>query len=250
MSWRWLLPLGVVALLTGLIVYAPAAWLAQQVHTRAPSVKMAGVTGTALAGRAQYLVVDGTVLRGVEWRLRPAALLSARAAADLSVTTDTGRLDASVSRGLDGTSRITGAEGSASLGWFGRLVGYAQLPITGDVRAALDEAVIGDDLRVTRIGGRVQLANTRWQLAKPPIPLGSFGGSLTTDEDTLTLLVEDSDGPLDVDGAAHLIGGNQYRLDMRLRPRAGADDRLKSMLDVLGRPDAQGAYRVRERGRF
>lgn len=250
MSWRWLLPLGLLALLTGLVVHAPAAWLAQQVHARVPAVKMAGVTGTALAGRAQYLVVDGAVLQGVQWRLRPAALLGARLVAELAVTTDTGRLSATVSRGLGGVSHITGAEGSASLTWFGRLAGYAQLPVTGDVRAALDEAVIEHDMTVSRIDGRVQLANARWQLAKPPIALGSFGGTLATEEEALVVRIEDSDGPLDVNGVAQLIGGDQYRLELRLRPRAGADERLKSMLDVLGRPDAEGAYRVHERGRF
>ena len=250
MSWRWLLPLGLISLAVGLVINVPAAWVAQQVQTRVPAVKLAGVTGSAYDGRAQYVVADGAVLEGVEWQLRPAALLTGRLVADLAVDTDAGRLRATVARGLGATTRITGAEGTASIGWFGRLAGYPQLPLSGDIRADLPEAEIGDDRQVRRVQGTVQLVNARWQLAKPPIDLGSFGGELKTEGDAVVLETANSDGPLDVDGSARLVGGNRYRLDMTIRPRAGADERLKSMLDLLGRPDAEGAYRVRERGAF
>lgn len=250
MKLRWLLPLGLLSLLIGLVVNAPAAWLAQQVRQYAPQVTMAGVSGTALNGRAQYLVADGAVLEGVEWQLRPLALLTARVEADLAVTTDIGRIRATLSRGLGSETRIGDVEGEASLGWFGRLAGYNQLPLTGDISAYVDRAVITDKLRVARVDGTVQLANARWQLAKPPIELGRFGGRLSTVDDGVALAAQDSEGPLDITGTARLIGQNQYSLDMRLRPRAGADERLKSMLDLLGRPDDEGAYRVRERGHF
>lgn len=251
MTRRRLLFLGVAALLFGLVANLPAVWLARQVQDRVPALRLAGVTGTALGGHVQYAVVDGAVLEGLDWRLRPWSLLAGRLAADLDLATDNGRIRATVSHGLvGGVSRVTDAGGAASLAWFGRLAGYPQLPISGDVRADVDEAVVGDDLRVTRAAGRLHLANARWQLAEPPIALGGFGGTLTTEDDTLTLEIAESDGPLAVNGAAQLVGGSQYRLDLRLRPRAGADERLKSILGVLGRPDAEGAYRIRERGRF
>lgn len=245
MTRRPLLVLGAAALLLGLIAQIPASWLAQRVQTRTPAIEFAGVTGTAFAGRAQYLVADGVVVRDVEWRLRPAAL-----AADLTVATDNGRIRATVRRGPDGGIRVTGAEGAASLAWFGRLAGYHQLPVSGDVSASLNEAVIAGDLGVSQIDGRVRLAGAHWELAKPSIALGGFTGTLITEDDAVTLQVAESDGPLAVTGAAQLIGGDRYELDLRLRPRAGADERLKSTLGLLGRPDAEGVYRVRERGRF
>jgi hypothetical protein len=251
MTRRRLLSLGIAALLLGLVVNLPAVWLARQVQERIPAMRLAGVDGTVLAGQAQYAVADGIVLEGVEWRLRPVALLAGRLAADLTVTTDNGRIGATASYGLSGGgSRLSDAEGAASLAWFGGLAGYPQLPISGDLRLVLDEAEIGDDFAVSRIAGRVRLADARWELAKPSIVLGGFDGILTTEDDTLTLRLAESDGPLVVQGTVQLIGGDQYRLDLRLRPRAGADERLESTLKLLGRPDAEGAYQIRERGRF
>lgn len=245
MNRRWLMAGGVAAFLLGLLAYMPAAWVAQSANALIPAVRLAGVDGTAWSGRAQYLVADGVVLQDVRWRLRPGAL-----AADLVVATDDGRLRATVRPGPGGGVRVTGAEGRASLAWFGRLAGYLQLPISGGVEAAIEEAVITGDMHVTHIDGRVLLSGARWQLAKPPIVLGGFGGVLTTENDTLALKVVESDGPLAVDGTAQLIGGDRYQLDLRLRPRGGADERLESTLRLLGRPDAEGRYRIREHGRF
>lgn len=249
MSRRPLLALGAAALLVGLVAQIPASWLAQRVQARAPAVKLAGVAGTAFAGRAQYLIADGVVVRDVEWRLRPAAL-----AADLTVATDNGRIRATVRRGPGGGIRVTGAEGDASLAWFGRLIGYHQLPVSGDVSASLNEAAINvrhaGGLGISQIDGRLRLTGAHWELARPPIALGGFTGTLTTEDDAVTLQVAESDGPLAVTGTAQLAGGDRYELDLRLHPRAGADERLKSTLGLLGRPDAEGAYRVRERGRF
>lgn len=245
MNRRRLLIVGVAAFLVGLVVNTPAVWLAQGVQARLPVLEFAGVDGSAFAGRAQYLVADGVVLQGVEWRLRPATL-----AADLTVATDNGRIRATARPDFGGGMKIADAEADASLAWFGRLAGYPQLPVSGDVHATLAEASIAGDLGVSHIDGRVRLANARWQLAKPPVALGGFTGTLTTKDDVPTLQVAESEGPLAVDGTVRLVGGDRYELDLRLRPRAGADERLKSTLGLLGRPDAEGAYRIRKRGRF
>ncbi len=40
----------------------------------------------------------------------------------------------------------------------------------------------------------------------------------------------------------------RYDLDVKLRARAGADGRLKQILQQLGKPDSEGWYHIRERG--
>lgn len=245
MNRRRLIAAAVAAFLLGLIAYAPAAWVAQTANALMPAVKLAGVEGTAWSGRARYLIADGVVLRDVRWRLRPGAL-----AADLVVATDNGNISATVHPGLDGGMCITGAKGRASLAWFGRLAGYPQLPISGEVDAVIEEAVIAENLKPSLVNGRILLADARWQLAKPPILLGGYSGVLTTENDNLALEVVESNGPLRVDGGARLTGGDSYRLDLNLHPRDGADERLASTLKLLGRPDARGVYRIRERGSF
>lgn len=246
MNRRPLIVVGVAAFFVGLLAHVPASLLAWGVQARLPAVKLAGIDGTALRGRAQYMVADGVVVEGVEWRLRPATL-----SADLIVTTDNGRLRGTVRPGPGGGIRVTDAEANASLAWFGRLAGYPQLPVSGDVHAVLSEAAVDGDLNPSRIDGRVSLTGARWQLARPPVPLGGFTGELSAEGGAVTLKVVESEGPLAVDGSARLTGGgSRYGLDLTLRPRPGAEDRLKSMLGFLGKPDAQGIYRIRERGRF
>jgi hypothetical protein len=101
---------------------------------------------------------------------------------------------------------------------------------------------------LTYQGSTVVLDDSHWLLVRPPIALGRFEAILETRDEKNRLRVVESDGPIAVEGLAELDPGNNYSLDMKLRPRSGADARLQKMLGQMGRPDASGWYPVRERG--
>ncbi|MBS63495.1 type II secretion system protein N [Salinisphaera sp.] len=241
--------IGLVAFVIGLVAFLPARVAAGWAEQMGP-ISMGGVSGTLFDGRASYISGPDGAIENVSWQLEPASLLLARISARLQIDSDLSGFDADVSRSLFGQTTIRNVSGSASAGWLAKLGGYTFLPLSGDVRVNIDEAVFDDELQFDALAGQISLVNTRWQLFNPPVPLGRFTAALAQSEQGLRATVVESDGPLAIDGGLTLDATRRYLLDVRLRARAGADERLPQMLDQLGRADADGWHPIREQGRL
>ncbi|WP_353175768.1 MULTISPECIES: type II secretion system protein N [unclassified Salinisphaera] len=241
--------IGLVAFVIGLLAFLPARVAAGWAEQMGP-IAMGGVTGTLFAGRASYISGPDGAIENVAWTLEPASLLLGRVSARLQIDSDLGGFDADISRSLFGQTTIENVSGSASAGWLAKLGGYTFLPLSADVRVNIDHAVFDDTLAFDALDGQISLANTRWQLFNPPVPLGQFTAALARADDGLGLTMVESEGPLAIDGGLTLDESRRYRLDVRLRARAGADERLPQMLDQLGRADADGWHTIREQGRL
>lgn len=241
---------GLLAFAIGLVVYLPARVAAQWVGPAVP-ITLGGVTGTLLDGHAAYAAGPGGTVENVDWHLDPAGLVLGRLSADLAVDSDLGGFNARATRSLFGNTRIENLSGSASAGWLAKLGGYAFLPLSGDIGVDVSEVAFDDALHIKALSGQIRLGNTRWQLFNPPIELGRFTAVLDHgDQGEARLRIAESDGPLALDGDIRIDDDMRYRLDVRLRARAGADDRLPQLLSQLGRSDDEGWYRVRENGRL
>ncbi|MES1925496.1 type II secretion system protein N [Salinisphaera sp. T31B1] len=241
--------IGLVVFAIGLVIFLPARVAAGWAERMVP-VKLGGVTGTVFDGRAAYASGPGGAVEGLEWTLRPTRLLLGRLSADISVDSDLGGFSGRASRSLFGTTQLSDITGRASAGWLARLGGYTFLPIAGDIAVDIDQASFDDRLDFSALAGRIGMANTRWELFNPPVDLGQFTTALDRGDDGIRLAIVDSDGPLAIEGQVRIDSQRRYVLDVRLRARAGADQRLEQMLDQLGKADAQGWHRVREQGRL
>ena len=247
MNLKLLIPAGLLALLIGLVIYLPAPVAAGWVQNQVDGLRLTGVSGSAFEGRVQYLGFNEVTLENVRWKLSPLALLTGRAAANLQINTDTGSISGDVTHSLLGNTQLQNLNGSASISWIGALAGYRFVPLDG-LLSIQDGAAVVEDQILTHADGEVLLNNANWLLLKPAISFGNFRAGLTSDGQTSGLEILDSDGPLDTQGSAQLINNKNYQVDLRVRARAGADERLKKLLSQLGRPDAQGWYRIQERG--
>ncbi len=250
MSWKTLLPIGVVAFIVGIVVFFPARVAAEWAESAVPDITLGGVSGTLLDGRARYAAGPGAAVENLRWTLHPGALLTGRLAADIRIDSDISGFSGTVARSFWGTTTISDVQGAASLSWLAKLAGYTFLPLSANLDAATDALSLNDSLTLSALEGRLQLTSTQWQLVEPPLQLGGFAATVEQTENGLTLRVTESDGPLAIRGQAQLDANRQFQVDMRLRARAGADDRLENLLDQLGEADAQGWHRVRQQGRL
>jgi len=246
--WGWPVTAGVLAFAIGLVVYLPASvaigWLGG-----VPGARLEGVTGTALEGRAARVLVAGAVIDDVRWRMRFMPLLKGRLGADTSLATEAGTLRASVSRGLEGRVRLAEVTGPMPLERAGRLAGFSYLPLSGTLTLDLQRVEL-DGQTLVGAAGQVGLRGARWKLLRPPAPLGTHTARVRDGEDGVTAEVVDTQGPIAVGGQASLDREGRYRLNLTLRPRAGADQRLRGLLSQLGEPDAQGRYRINAKGQL
>lgn len=234
----------------GLVKYLPASIAVGWVAGSTP-VTFDGVTGTLLHGEAAYASLPAGGVNNLSWSWHPAALLLGRVSADISVDTDLDTVTGSVSRGLFGGTHVSDVEGEATLGWLAKLAGYTFVPVSGRVNLDLADARFDDDLNIAALGGRVDVSRLRYELLNPSVELGQVAARLARPDDGgAAATIVDSHGPLALDGQASLTPDQAYALDVRLRARAGADDRLSRLLEQIGRPDAEGWYRVRANGRL
>lgn len=241
---------GVLALVVGLIWRLPAPVAAGWVQSAVPGLTLSGTSGTALSGNAAHVLYEDIALEDVSWQLQPLRLLLGQMAVQLSTATDVGRIEASLRRGFGGGLSAGPVDGQASLAWLARRAGYTFVPLSGSLILSVDNAELDNNGVAQTLSGRVQARGLQWDLLKPPAPIGNFVGVVSGEAGDLQLTIEEADGPVDVEGEATLAANGVYRLDLRLRARAGADDRLKKLIDQLGRPDDQGWYPIVERGRL
>lgn len=241
--------IGLAAFVFGLVAFLPARVAAGWAEQAAP-LSFGGVTGTVFHGRASYVSGPGGAVENLGWTMHPAALLLGRLSADLEINSDLGGFSAQASRSLFGQTTFEKVRGSASAGWLAKLGGYTFLPLSADVRVDISEASFDDDLRFDALSGEIRVANTRWELFNPPVPLGRFTTALSKADDGIRATIVQSEGPLALDGQLSTDETRRYQMDVRLRARAGADERLGQMLDQLGPAGPDGWHQVREKGQL
>lgn len=251
MSWKSWLPIGVLTFVIGLLVFFPARVATTWFEAWSEGIRISGVRGTLLDGSARRLVAGQTTVEGLTWNVQLTSLLTGRFAAAVHVTTDRGGISGTAAYTFWGTPRLSDVHGSATLGWVAERAGYTFLPVTGDLTLRIEELALNDQLLPAAIDGRFRLANVHWQLVQPSLKLGSYSARLGQSESQLEMTVTDSSGPLAIKGnAAFSPQSRRYSLNARLRTRAGADQRLKNLLGMLGRPDNAGWYHIRQQGRL
>lgn len=252
MNWTILrlIIVGVVAFAIGLVAFLPARVAAGWVQSSTPA-RLEGVTGTLFQGEASYASLPGGGVNNLQWTLHPAALLLGHASAHVRFDSDLDGLSTDVSRSLiSGNTQVSNATGNATAGWLAKRGGYTFLPVSGRIQLNIKDARFDDALQVSALDGQVTLSRARWELINPAIKLGSVQAVLDHGDAGVRARLTDSRGPLVIKGKATLSDNQAYTADVRLRARAGADDRLKKLLAQIGKADSEGWHRLQQRGRF
>lgn len=252
MNWRTLVfpVVALLAFMIGLVVFLPARVVAGWVESNTP-VQMSGVTGTLFDGQASYVSLPDGGVDNVHWQLHPTALLLGQASAHVRFNSDLDGFSADISRSLlSGRTQVSQTAGDATVGWLAKLAGYTFVPVSGSVALDIQNVRFNDSLEVSALNGQVTLAKSRWELLSPPLALGRIQMALDHTDTGIRARIVDSKGALAAKGHATLTADQNYALDIQLRARAGADDRLKDILTELGKADSEGWHRVNESGRL
>lgn len=210
--WR-LLPAGIAAYVLFLVLSAPAAKLLPYLQPHLSGVRLAGVSGTLWSGRAAQLTIGSVPLTGVNWGLRPLALLTGAVEYRVKAQLNGQPLTAHVGRGLFAGAYVSDVSvrvaASDLLFWSG----LHQVGVDGDLLVHLDEVENIDAGGLPAVAGTVT-----WTPAMVRAPLelnlgeahletriedGISRGQLTADGGALTLTGEVTANP---DGHYQLVG--------------------------------------------
>lgn len=244
-----LVAVGLLVLILGLLVHAPAAVLygwTLGARTESP-LRLYGVDGGLFSGSAAQIRVSNRVLANdLRWTLRPAALARGRVVFHVRSGGAPLLFDGIVTSDLGGM-RVTELKASADLRTLATLAGQTLVPVSGQVGLDLGHLQMKDQWPYAA-EGRLQLLGLSWALGQPAM-LGDFEAQLQGENGTVQATVTTLSGVIDVMGEAQLNPDRSYVIDLRLRPSADAPPMLRNMLQSLGPADAEGYHRLRHAAR-
>ena len=231
---RRLLLLGGLTFLLGVIVFFPARvayeWFAPV------AVRVAGIEGTVWRGGAAEARIEGLYLRNLTWAFRPAALFRGRIGFAVAAEPASGFVEGIVGFTAGGTMHLADVTGSMPLELLRESVGSPGL--SGGLSLRVENLEVRD--------GRPVAGQATFQVAdvrEPRIDGGSLGGYrgvVTTAEQGLVVLYEDTDGVIDVEGRIDLASDGSFRHSARLRPKPATPARIRQFIGSLP-PAADGS---------
>jgi len=201
-------------------------------------------SGTIWSGVAGDVTWRGASLGELRWRLRPLALLRARAAAEISLAPSDGSASAKIAATRDGTIDLADVHLDLPIEFLARVPTGMARGWHGRVSGALTELRLVAGWPVAAQGTLHLSSVVMPQLG--PDTIGSFDIVLpdpraaAPGSPDVTARVMDMEGPLSVDAALTLATGRSFLLEGTVAPRDSAPPGLVRSLEFLGPADASG----------
>lgn len=252
MTRRAYLIVAVIALLCGLVIYAPAATLYRWATPQndASGIEYYGIQGTFAQGQVSAINVHGrTVLNDVQWSLKPLWLLLAQRAFRISGGGEQAAIDGTARFALTGAVTLSDVHVTMSVKNLLAAAGQAFLPFDGQVMLDIDSVKLKNG-QIKSADAVAQLQGLAWTLARNPVNLGDFEAKVGTEKETVTVTVQSVAGPLEATGDIKLSPDQGYQIAMQFRPKAQADAIIRNFIASVGAPDAQGWSHYRSQGRL
>ena len=245
---RLLLIAGIVFGLT-FLAHIPAALLYGLFAPKDSVFSVHGLRGSWTEGALSGVSKGGRlVAQDLQWSLRPLQLLLGRVATKLHGGGQIATLDGGLAVGLGGT-RLTDFRFAGGIKNLAAAGGYAFVPVDGRVGGELAKLILKNG-KLDYADGRLELKNLAWTLARDPLLLGDFTAEISTAPEAVTAAISSPSGPLEASGTAKLAPDQSYEIDLLLKPKPGSSEMLLNYVKSLGAPDAQGNYRLRQRGKL
>lgn len=232
---------GVAVYLAFLVALVPArdvyGWLALRLH----GVALGGVDGSLWSGRTARVIVNGRNFGTAQWRLHPAMLLLGRLEYQVRWSGQMGAGRGLVGYGVLRGSYLRRLQAELSASRLAAVLG-ASLPVSvgGALHADL-KSVRFSAGRPTAASGLVTWKHA--QLIEPiAVELGGLAVRLHSAKGGTQGVLSSQGGPLQVHGQVSLAGDGHYLLRATLKPTGAHAGKLRSALQYLGPPDAQGRY--------
>jgi general secretion pathway protein N len=212
----------------------PASWLLPT----SQNFNCAGVEGSLWSGYCSGLTVNGTPLGDLTWQLQPSRLLLGRLAAHIELQhppTTSARGDVEI--GLGGT--VVARNLTASLPLDPKLLPGAPPTLSGSLHLDITLARVTKKGVVSTLEGHIE-ADDLVDRSGYVTPLGNFSVTFPGGTPQPTGDLQDTGGPLAVQGKLVLTPQPGYDLSGYVTPRPSANQALINAIQFLGSPDAQG----------
>lgn len=246
---------GLACYLAFLVVLFPAAqayrFAAEPLQKALPQLELGGLEGSVWNGRVDALVYRKAWLGEVHWQLSPLSLLLGKAQLKTLLQSREGYLQSRIRTPLGGGDiEMAEIEGRLPINELTRFVPYLPVVLGGLVSFDLPGLALSAEGRLLAAEGTV-IWNQAAVRAPQALDFGDLQLVLHTEEQgRIVGEISDRGGPLKVEGTLELEPDGRYRVEAGVVAAADAPAPLKQSLGLLGRPDAQGRYRLNYNGKM
>lgn len=242
----------IVALVIGLVIFLPVRTVYGWFAPDQTPVSIHGMDGTiVLASIDTVAYQNRPVAEDLRWDWQPLRLLLLQFAGTVTADVARGPVTAHVSLTPWGSLTLNAVQGRFNIA---DLLGLAELQgigIGGGATLDVRELALSSSA-LSAVDGVVTVRDLAWAFGPKNYALGDFEAQFALEEAAVVGALSDTGGPVALEGTVTLDPTTRrYVVDGRLKLRGSADPVLGNLISgSLGRPDAQGWYRLKQQGQL
>ena len=234
---------GIASFVIFAIAFIPANVITDRLADR---IRIGGVEGTLWNGHARLLDINGWQLRETNWNIHPLALLLGRLSARIATQIAGGEVSANASVSVFGTIEIHDLKAAGPIT---PIAGKLQLPVQGGYYQVQIDKLKVTDAWPTSVVGSAHITEVPLNIMGGGTgPTGNYVVTFNTesvaDDGSLSGILSDSGGPIEVDGNLVLTPPVNYALQAKLKARPGAPAQITQALMLVGPVGQDGSREV------
>lgn len=247
--WRRYLLALLVFYLVALLATVPASVCWRLAAGKLPAVQVSGLQGSLWHGQVERLMITGKRIEGLAWELNGWPLWLATLGLDWRLTGAQIKGHGALSVSLFGSEkRVTAESLTMPLSELAQLI---QLPfgrLQGMLTLELEELSTAKG-EWRQVQGRIKVQNAALA-GQSPLAFGDINIVVKTTERGIEAALQDTGGPLVLDGVFTMNVRGDYRFSGKLAARDQASPALRQSLSMLGTAGPDGRIQVNDVGRW
>lgn len=229
----------------------PAAWvLKSHAEWTNGQVQLFGIHNSLWSGNADVLQVQQLRFAPLRWQLSPTALLTGAVKLEISTTSEGRDFWSTLTLRPGERITLTNTQGAIPVATLGKLANLNWLPVSGLFTFDLSKVKLKTG-QLKHATGTAILRDARWTLTQPALDFGNLTADLSTDEDGIIHAdIRSGSGPVEIKGNARLTPIGEYVVDVVIRAKADAPEKLRNLLNTLGSPQSDGSRKLNLKGKL
>lgn len=231
----------VVALLFNLPVQQVLPWI----HLPA-QVRLSGIDGTIIDGKADEIVIDKFPLRDIEYHYMPSCIPLLKIC--YRVDYSQGKVEVAYDL-LNGDTEVIGARIEYPVTELAQYVPNLIVQPAGRLELQINDLAIVAG-KPTALSGKLVWRDLGVDDEGIRLNVGDYELDFTGDPTGYKFDLKDLDANLDVDGEGEVSADGQYRMTIRIIARDELEPQVRTVLNAVATPVDRNHYRVEQTGRL
>ena len=216
-------------------------------YVRLPdTVRLAGIDGTIVGGKAQEININRFPLRDIEYRYMPSCIPLLKICYRIDYSQ--GKLQVAYDL-LNGDTEVTGVRIEYPVEDLTRhMPGLIVQPI-GRLELEIDEMAIVAG-KPTALNGTLIWRDFGLDDDHIKLIVGDYQADFTGDQQKYEFKLNDLSGELDVKGKGRIDAGGQYDVDIRISALGDIEPQVRNVLGLVAKNTSYNNYRIGQNGRL